>query len=253
MFGGFFANIQSSVGFSPLDLNPFIWLDAANGIIESGGVISQWSDQSGNSNNFIQVAGTRQPILNISDANFNGFPSITFDGNNDVLGNAGLLLDNNFSEGVLIVVMKTNDNSTQVLFSFNGSAKRKFTTQIGVAGAVDSFISWNHVSGGGFGTYNSINLDLNPLIFTQKYDGAEDSPVNRISQFINGVEITPNEVSGSTPSIITDSDTGVYIGNRDNASSLSFNGEIAELFYFKSLTPSNQLKIETYLIDKYGF
>lgn len=253
MFGGFFSNTQSSVGFSPLDLNPFIWLDAANGIIESAGAISQWSDQSGNSNNFIQVAGTRQPVLNSSDANFNSFPSVTFDGNNDVLGNAGLLLDNNFSEGVLIAVINTVDNSSQVVFSFNGSAKRKFTLQLGSAGGVDSFISWNQVSGGGSGTYNSIDLDLNPLIFTQKYDGSEGLSINRISQFINGVEIIPNEVSVSTPSSITDSDTGVYIGNRDNASSLSFNGEIAELFYFKSLTPSNQLKIETYLIDKYGF
>ena len=87
----------------PLQYSPEIWLDAAAGVTESSGSVSGWADQSGNSNDFSQLTGLRQPSYNASDSNFNNLPSISFDGSNDVLQNTGLLLDNGFSTGVLFL------------------------------------------------------------------------------------------------------------------------------------------------------
>lgn len=242
-----------ATGFNPLDLNPFIWLDAANGVTESSGLVSSWADQSGNGNDFTQVSGTRQPLLNSSDANFNGLPSITFDGDNDVLGNSALLLDNNFSEGVLVIAFKSNDFSTQTVFSFSSSTFRKFTMQVqSISGPFDVIVGWNWVGGGGGGTYNAIEYNSTPIVYTQKYDGSEITSQARISQFINGTELTPVGTSATTPTTISNTETGVYIGNRDGAGALALNGEIAEILYFKSLSPANQIRIENYLIDKYA-
>ena len=52
-------------------------LNAAN-VIESGGLISQFTDQSINGNSAIQSSGSRQASLTSSDSNYNNQPTATF-------------------------------------------------------------------------------------------------------------------------------------------------------------------------------
>ncbi len=68
------------------------WLKADAGVVESGGSVSAWNDQTANGRNFTQVNGAQQPTL-VANA-LNGLPVVRFDGantpNNDrlVLGSA---------------------------------------------------------------------------------------------------------------------------------------------------------------------
>jgi len=57
--------------FSPLDLSPVLWLDAADTstITESGGAVSQWDDLSGNGNNFVQATAADQPTTGATTFN----------------------------------------------------------------------------------------------------------------------------------------------------------------------------------------
>jgi hypothetical protein len=77
--------LNSVSSFSPLDLNPALWLDAADAttITESGGFVSQWNDKSGNGRNATQSIGANQPTT--GSFTINGLNALSFDGINDQL------------------------------------------------------------------------------------------------------------------------------------------------------------------------
>ena len=71
--------------FSPADVSGLtLWLDASEGITKDGSnLVSQWDDQSGNSNNVVQATTANKPTW--VDSTLNGLPVIRFDGSNDDL------------------------------------------------------------------------------------------------------------------------------------------------------------------------
>jgi hypothetical protein len=66
--------------FSPLDLTPSLWLDAADTltITELLGSVSQWNDKSGNGYNVVQASGANQPITGTRTVN--GLNVLDFNG-----------------------------------------------------------------------------------------------------------------------------------------------------------------------------
>ncbi len=70
---------QGGGGFSPLDLNPNLWLDAtdASTITEVSGAISQWDDKSGNNYNVSQSDVTKRPT---NGGSINGLNAIDLGG-----------------------------------------------------------------------------------------------------------------------------------------------------------------------------
>lgn len=67
-----------------------LWLKSSDGVTESGGVVSAWADQSGNSRNFTQGTVGLRPSYDASDARFNGLPSIEGNGVDQYLSGAAL-------------------------------------------------------------------------------------------------------------------------------------------------------------------
>lgn len=75
--------------FSPLALNPDIWLDASDITTITKDVsdkVSQWDDKSGNGWNATQGTSTQQGIF--TSAAINGLSAIDFDGVDDKMGTA---------------------------------------------------------------------------------------------------------------------------------------------------------------------
>jgi len=70
--------------FTPADITTALWLDAADAstITESGGVVSQWDDKSGNARNF-SATSTARPAYTL--AGQNGKNVLTFDGIDDFM------------------------------------------------------------------------------------------------------------------------------------------------------------------------
>ena len=64
--------------WTPADISPVLWLDAADvpTITETGGLVSQWDDKSGNGNHATQATGTLQPVYTGSDGMLGGMPSV---------------------------------------------------------------------------------------------------------------------------------------------------------------------------------
>jgi len=73
----FFLNLG---GFSPSDIsNLIVDYDASLGITLNGDDVSDWDDQSGNSNDLAQTTASKQPLFIASDSDFNNNPSLSFD------------------------------------------------------------------------------------------------------------------------------------------------------------------------------
>jgi hypothetical protein len=72
--------------FSPADLSPALWLDAAAlaSITKSAGAISAWDDKSGNNRDVSQATGANQPTFR---SHLEGRDGVDFDGSTDVLSN----------------------------------------------------------------------------------------------------------------------------------------------------------------------
>lgn len=69
-------------GWTPTLLNKLLgWYKSDIGITESGGLVSQWKDQSVNGYHLNQSTGADKPLLTAGE--LNGFPAIVFDGVSD--------------------------------------------------------------------------------------------------------------------------------------------------------------------------
>ena len=74
------APISSYQPWSPLSLQPKLWLDASDTttITDSGGAVSEWRDKSGNGYAFTQATGGAQPTTGTTTQN--GLNVLAFDG-----------------------------------------------------------------------------------------------------------------------------------------------------------------------------
>jgi hypothetical protein len=77
--GGGSSPVLPAVGSGTLKL----WLKADSGVVtNSAGLVSQWQDQSGNSNNAVQATTNNQPLL-VSALGLGGKPAVRFNGIQD--------------------------------------------------------------------------------------------------------------------------------------------------------------------------
>lgn len=67
-----------------------LWLESTSGVTQVAGAVSQWADRSASADNANQSTGTNKPTYSASDANFNGQPSITFNGSTSFMSFSGL-------------------------------------------------------------------------------------------------------------------------------------------------------------------
>jgi hypothetical protein len=106
------GTVDVTGAFNPLDLNPYIFLDAKN-TVEEGGKVTTWTDLSDNENNAIQATVSRQGSLNANgDAViFNNYEHYDYSPQIDLVGKE------------IIVVSKTSvTNTAQVIVANSDGA-----------------------------------------------------------------------------------------------------------------------------------
>ncbi len=120
----------------------------------AGGFVSQMNDKTGLLHHAIQATGTKQPALIAADPNFNGQPSVDFDGTNDDLVVAGfggfVLLPN--TQNASIVVYRADAITT----SSGTAAPHANSTIVGLTGS----------------GYYGIVVRTGPLMYGFSNDGA---------------------------------------------------------------------------------
>lgn len=185
-------------GFSPFAVgSPFLLLDAAIGITLNGADVSDWADQSGVGNDAAQGTPGNQPLFNTSDANFNGQPSITFDGVSEWLGRATLIGGAISQPNTIFIVYKfANIVGVHSLFDGRGASNRHSLT---TSGANFFMLA---------GTSQSIHVpNTDPHILATLFnttasdswrDGIQTTPAGTVgTQSLNGLAIGTNQSTGS--------------------------------------------------------
>ena len=200
------------------------WYNSEN-VIQSGNIISQLNDLSGNNFNLVQGNLLKRPVLILND--LANFPAIKFDGVNDAIKTLyGSVLTNNST--VFIVNNNTGSNN----FVFDGGT---------------SFYSFRNVNNGiyiymqGNSTLSYLkNLNYNYTLYSFLFGGSNSKI------FENG----NIKVTGSVSQVNLDGFTlGSYFG-QDN---YFYNGKVLEvIIYNRLLNDSERMGVQTYIMNKYG-
>jgi len=219
-----------------------LWLNSGTGITETGGLVSNWADQSGNGFNATQVTGTLQPSFTANNANFNNQPTLSFTQDRSYLGVAdNTLLDNGNGFSFFIAFRTPNSADTYGILS-----KR---TGFNVDQAYRFFqLSGEIVSNVGTSSNNQLSIGNNTnYIVSSVYDGTLST--DQYNLFLNST------TSGSSngPTTLNDEASDLFIGNFNTSDTREFPGDIGEIIIFKStLNDAQRVIIENYLSIKYN-
>jgi len=207
--------------------NISLWLDGSDSasITQSGGLITQVNDKSGNNKNGI-ASGTTRPTF--SAVALNGRSVMSFDGGTDYLN-----INSSVVYRTVAVVAKYNPGTT-------------FADYNGIIGDLSGASPGSgHVLNGNLGT-NKLAQATNSFSSAYKNGnliagsgGHDFSPIN---QYWIGVFTLPANQTNTTTSIEVLSGAGRY-----------WNGDIAEVItYSSTLTTNERQTLENYLSTKWG-
>ncbi|MBU2707443.1 DUF4347 domain-containing protein [Zooshikella marina] len=224
--------------------NLTLWLKANTGVTESGGTVTNWTDQSaaGGNNSVSQGDNTKQPQRQLSTVNFN--PSLRFDGTNDELTRI------NF-QGTEII---SNNNNT--MFA---------VVNVFSPGVV---AQWEHNDG--FARTDRINIEYtapnNPRFdFSDDVGGKISGPaVSSTYHIVSGVANIPNNslyvdgLRSGTTGVAPAADNSLFgnlsIGSYPDAlGTVNAGMNLSEvIIYNTTLSLADKQKVESYLAVKYG-
>jgi len=226
--------------WTPANITTALWLDAADAstITESGGVVSQWNDKSGNGRNFAQFTSTAQPALTASGLNSKAI--IGFDGNDSLTANFSLSVT---SESIFAVLKYASTSSGFARIFSQSDGGEDFSTtghyipliRDGNAARLASFAAG--------GSRSQIFLDYNTW-------GIAGS-IHTGSQITNHLNATAGSAFSHT---LNKTFTRFALGTQ-LASNLGgfLNGSIAEVILLPAAaTETQRQKLEGYLAHKWG-
>ncbi|MDA3925354.1 MAG: hypothetical protein PF904_11720 [Kiritimatiellae bacterium] len=230
------------------DANPFVptdlldcdlWLHAGAGLAtNSAGLVSRWSDQSGNAHDAVQANSNYQPCW--TNAVVNGLPGLRFDG---VSNKDGLTTGWGTSNGTYSVFVaatyRTNSGYTwhRVIQGANN-----YNWGIELNGSAGNFYSFVPNGAGGSGFYSITSTNIRPPNGTPFVAALIGDGMN--TQFtLNGFGYSPVEHHHGPGTLILG--TGGQSGN-------GWSGHIFEVVaYDRALSYEERCQVERYLAIKY--
>lgn len=206
------------------------WFRSDRGITLNGSDVSTWADQSGNGNDLSQGSDSKQPLFNAIDSNFNGRPSLTFDGIDDFLRSADFASGDLAQPNTIFAVYKFADNTgTQVLYDGLLTTERQSIVTVGTQAIIH-----------GGADQNIHTEDTDPHILLSLYNGASSNT------WQDGANTTPGGSVGTEPM------GGLTLGALFNDTVPAACEVVEFLIYDGSLTDTEKNLVANYLADKYG-
>ena len=215
--------------WTPAQLTTAMWFDANDGstITQSGALVSQWNDKSGNARNATQSGGSRPTY---TAAGLNGLPVITF----GIGGVKSLQLPSislsSTQTTIMMVVNDTRNTGASVAFVVGGYLGVNLLTQA-------SSLSW--------GSYTNTGITANSDIDSQYAIASVQNDTTNFYFTKNGLPDGQKAISGSNVFAFS------FIGADQYGSFLT--GSIAEILFFTSnISLSARQLCEGYLAWKWG-
>ncbi|MCB0771292.1 MAG: T9SS type A sorting domain-containing protein [Flavobacteriales bacterium] len=235
---------QTGPGGVGTSTNNVLWLSADQGITESGGLVSAWSDRSGNNNHAYPpgaIPGAR-PSYVVNSAN--GYPALDFDGSDDQLwvqDHSSIDLTQWHFFMVLRVDLQKDYNAWMVKGDDSDENFEVLSYNDGNIHAPTKYSDGTRThpsTAGGQVTTSGFN------IIEYSYRSADGRDIYK-----NGSSIhTDNE--NKTPRT---NNLPLYIGNERSTSGRELNGDIAELIAYNApLNATQRILLNNSISAKYG-
>ncbi|MEP1093640.1 MAG: Ig-like domain-containing protein [Cyclobacteriaceae bacterium] len=221
-----------------------MWFRADEGITSSGGLVSSWADQSGNSNDIVQGAAADQPTLVSSAINFND--AVQFTGGDNLE-----TIDGFYTEEYFLVVKPDNaiTNAATNGYVLGFESQRSGGFFIGDENFIggDLFGQTTEIDGYDVSAITPTSISNDNVVVFNVRNNADASPTAQ-EMFANGTAYT--ETTAGTHADFTDNAFRIGDNFDDDR---SYSGQVAEvLSYSTRLTTALRRDVETYLGIKYG-
>lgn len=244
--------VSSWLNFTPLSLQPDLWLDASDiSTITSSGSpakVSQWDDKSGNGRNFTQSTAAQQPLTNTRT--INNLNTIEFTGNEAMT--AGDVLDLGTNSITVFAVVKSDIGQNYMIISKSPAAlaagrwtmysetnNQRFAYQGPTTTVVQQASAFQNTT-----------TPFLQMAVVDRVAGVITQKVNRA--FDGRATFTPD--SASSRDITVSTWIGVYRNSTDTGFfGFWFDGQMAEIIVcLRQLTFSEIATTEQYLYQKWG-
>ena len=228
-----------------------LWLKADTGLVtNSAGLVSQWQDQSGNSNHAAQASANLQPTLAFP-AGLNGKPVVRFNG-----------VQNNVNGSYLFGSRTVNASGAMTAFTvydaFSTSNDENVILDIGIPGQYGA----NRIVmiTGGDLHFSLWSYDFNApfVIPTNTYRIRTDQLATNLAS-LNMFDASPLTSTNFTLSVnnAVTPGAGYYLGGLNSSlsgvgSSRNFDGDMAEVICYSGyLSQADRMAVTNYLAQKY--
>jgi len=223
-------------GFSPLSLNPALWLS------DTGSNAAQWDDISGNGRHATQATSANQPAI-VTGA-LNGRQVRRFDGVDDLMTGSRILTAANFS---CYIVVKGVGQQNRNILSQRSTGANIGRTHLCVTDDLTTPYSTARLffnNGTSYSVRSSTPVFNNNFnIFYSQSDGAGNSHVRVNGGLPEGALTGQNWTPENQP----------YQLGALSTTSNQFAGDIAEVLVFpRALTTTERQAVERYLSNKYA-
>ena len=223
--------------FEPSDIsNLFVHYDSRD-IEVTGTNVTQLNDLSTNSHNAVQATVADQPSLVASDSDFNGMPSVSFDGTDSVMATAAFS-EEQAQPNTYIMVFKAANTFAGTFFD-GIATQKKNTFFIDLQGSAP-INPWTVQAEGGKAVKSAIASDTNVHIVVLRLN------TSSTTGYIDGTTLFNNVDPGD------DEITGLTFGSEDDETLHKGFKMPSFLMYNRLLTNPEINFIGNYLSDLYG-
>jgi hypothetical protein len=233
--------------FSPLSLNPALWLDAADTttITESSGSVSQWDDKSGNGRNFTQANGANQPTT--GTLTLNSLNAIDFNGTSDFLVSAATSLVSPTDGTFTVFAVVLPDTTIGIRFILNGDESN-------AGNRPPQFLRTNGTSIESVRVSNFSNVVSTAVAQKTSAVSASVAVLAQSRLTTSVIEATVDGAAVASAAALDGSTATarvVTLGARSGGG--FFNGVMCELIAYPfAMSDPDVLQVETYLRNKWG-
>lgn len=240
--------LSSPYGSNPPVAGYTLWLDGedTSNITQSGGLVSQWSDKSGNSRHFTQSTGANQPAT--GTRRLNNRNVLDFDGTNDLMfcpSSENLFNYFHGSTGGTAFFVGVRDSGNGMMFGNSTTS-----TAIGVYTDLSGFMMITNGSSGypRASAATGISIPTNTGFQTAYKFQGNAAMANRVKASLNG-----GAFLGTASNEATFLPDGQAASNPMILANGSYDGAIAEVvFYSGILSDGNITSTVNYLTAKWG-
>lgn len=203
-----------------------------------GSPVSQWTDLSGNGNHIVQATLAKRPAINASDAQYNGLPSLAFDGTTTAMATVGNITLGAYTVWMVCRVTTTVGylwkRPTAVDYCYGSTGNTINTTISAVTSGYNLSANWGQ--------------SASPRRILVAYDGTHAGHV----MYLNSALQSLTTVSGADPGATPRADP--FCLYSPEGSTASSSGTIAEVVVLSgAISASNRALLDAYGVGRYGF